>query len=73
MRYDLPNPYAGIRFDLLYGFKVQHNPNAILHHWAERELEEGLCWLTDEFRLQARELAVADDEGMGLTVSESEQ
>ena len=66
MRYDIPNPYAGMRFDLLYGasFKVQTDPNAFLRHWAHRELTEGLEWLTDEFRLEAKELARADDDGM---------
>lgn len=53
-----------IRLDMLYGMKVQHNPNAFLQMWADRELREGMAWLCDEFRLQARLEAVADDDGM---------
>jgi len=64
MRYDIPNPYAGIRFDLLYGVKVQTNPNALLQHWAQRELETELPWLVNEFRLKSTELARSDDDGM---------
>jgi hypothetical protein len=58
-----------MRLDLFYGFKVQHNPNAFLQYWADRELREGMAWLRDEFRLQARLDALADDDGMpALTV-----
>lgn len=67
MKYDIPNPYAGMRIDVLYGYgriKIQNNPHGVLQHWAQRELEEGLPWLANEFRLQATELARADDDGM---------
>ena len=74
MRYDIPNPYAAMRFDLLYGssFKVLTGPSPILRHWAQRELEEGIPWLLNEFRLQDKELARADDDGM-RQVSEAEK
>lgn len=55
-----------MRYDVLwgFGFKVQHNPNAFLQMWADRELREGMAWLRDEFRLMARLEALADDDGM---------
>jgi hypothetical protein len=66
MNYDIPNPYEGIQYNSMYGLgiKLETNPNAFLHHWVERELDEGLRWLADEFRLQALEIARADDDGM---------
>jgi hypothetical protein len=46
------------------GYRIVESKYNSLQAWARRELTEGIQWLADEFRLEAREMMQADDDGM---------